>query len=196
MALEAEDRTRLLELALRSIADGCGRGLPPPVPQESWPAALAEPRAAFVTLKREGELCGCCGTIEPRCSLAEDVWQNAWASAYADPRFPPLSGTEIGLLEVAVSVLSPLETLSVGNDAELLEVLRPGLDGLVLRCGAAGATFLPAVWEIFPDPRDFLTQLKLKAGWPRSLWPQSLTAQRYSTETFHAPTSPSGASDR
>lgn len=178
---------RLLELARRSISEGCGLSLPPATPPASWPAALAELRATFVTLKHAGELRGCRGTIEPRCPLAEDVWRNAWASAYTDPRFPPVSSAQIDLLEVSISVLTPLEPLAAGSEAELLEALRPGLDGLVLRCGAAGATFLPAVWETLPDPRDFLTQLKLKAGWPPSFWSQSLTAQRYSTETFHSP---------
>lgn len=196
MPLEIEDRARLLELARRSITDGCGHGLPPPAPPQSWSAALTELRATFVTLKREGQLRGCCGTIEPRCLLAEDVWRNAWASAYADPRFRPVSGAEIDLLEVSISVLTPLEPLSPGSEAELLEMLRPGLDGLVLRCGPAGATFLPVVWETLPDPRDFLTQLKLKAGWPPSFWSQSLTAKRYSAETFHSPASPREADAR
>ena len=187
MALESTDRAQLLELARRSIERGCGHAYPAPAPQESWPPALIERRASFVTLKRAGELRGCRGTIEPQHPLAEDIWRNAWASAYADPRFPPLSGTELALLDIAISVLTPLEPLHVASELELVEVLRPGLDGLVLRCGASTATFLPAVWEILPDPCEFVSQLKIKAGWPASFWSAELAALRYRTETFVAP---------
>lgn len=184
MTLDTRDRSRLLELARRSIIEGCGQGLPPPTPRESWPTTLSTPRATFVTLKCEASLRGCCGTLEPKGALVEDVWRNAWASAYADPRFPPVSSAELGRLDVAISVLTPLEPLPIESERELLEALRPGIDGLVLRCGAAAATFLPAVWEIFPEPRDFLTQLKLKAGWSASFWSAEVAALRYRTETF------------
>lgn len=196
MPLRIDERRELLELARRSIADGCGRDAPPPAPRQSWSAALGELRATFVTLKRKGQLRGCCGTIEPRFTLAEDVWRNAWASAYADPRFRPVPGAQIGLLELTVSVLTPLEPLAIGSEAELLAVLRPGLDGLVLRCGPVAATFLPAVWEIFPRPREFIAQLKSKAGWAPTFWSQSLTAHRYSTETFHSAAAPGAVSGR
>lgn len=147
MALEAEARTRLLGLARRSILDGLGQCGPPPLPREAWSEALNEPRATFVTLKLAGELRGCRGTLEARCPLAQDLWRNAWFSAYADPRFRPVSGEEIARLEVAISVLTALTPLHVASETELLAALRPGIDGLVLRCGAAAATFLPAVWE-------------------------------------------------
>lgn len=187
MGLETRDRMCLLELAHRSIAAGAGHGLPAPVPQSIWPAALTEHHATFVTLKRSGALRGCRGTVEPRNPLSQDVWKNAWASAYADPRFPPVSGSELALLDISISVLTSLQPLPASSEAALLEALRPGVDGLVLRCGAAVATFLPAVWEVLPDPREFLTQLKLKAGWPEAFWSRAMTAQRYATETFEAP---------
>ena len=195
MALEAEARTRLLGLARRSILDGLGQGVPPPLAPEAWPEALNEPRATFVTLKLAGELRGCRGTLEARCPLAQDLWRNAWFSAYADPRFRPVSGEEIARLEVAISVLTALTPLHVASETELLAALRPGIDGLVLRCGAEAATFLPAVWEDLPDPRDFLTQLKLKAGWAPSFWSEALRAERYCTETFRSALEPGRPGD-
>lgn len=190
MPLESADRRCLLELARRSISIGCGQDSTPALPRETWSGALTDTRATFVTLKHDGRLRGCRGTVEPKSPLVEDVWQNAWASAYTDPRFQPVSPPEINLLEICISVLTPLQPLSVASEAQLLELLRPGLDGLVLRCGSAGATFLPAVWEMLPDPREFITQLKLKAGWSPSFWSDSLTAQRYGTETFDSAAPP------
>ena len=186
MPLDLRDQRSLLELARRSIADGCGHGWPPPAPQESWSPELSEPRATFVTLQSEGQLRGCRGTIEPKYPLAEDVWRNAWASAYADPRFPPVSAGQVARLDIAISMLTPLAPLPAASERELLDALRPGLDGLVLRCGAAMATFLPAVWDIFPDPREFVSQLKVKAGWSPSFWSAEVTVQRYQAETIKA----------
>jgi len=182
--LELSDRARLLELARGSIARGSGGRQPGPTPEDAWSPALLEQRATFTTLTLEGELRGCCGTIEPQRALVEDVWHNAWASAYADPRFWPVSTTELGLLEIAISVLTPLEPIAAGDEAELIAALEPGVDGLVLRCGAARATFLPAVWESLPDPREFVAHLRRKAGWSADSWPRAMTAFRYRTETF------------
>jgi AmmeMemoRadiSam system protein A len=182
--LEQADRSGLLELARESIARGLGRARPEPLPEGPWPEALAAPRATFTTLMFGGELRGCRGTIEPRRALAEDVWHNAWASAYDDPRFPPVCADEIARLRISISVLSPLEAIPVSSQAELTSALEPGVDGLLLSRGAARATFLPSVWDSLPDPHDFVVQLKYKAGWSASFWSSDLKAFRYRTETF------------
>jgi AmmeMemoRadiSam system protein A len=187
MALDAADRRRLVDLARESIARGVGRGRPAPLPAGAWSASLCELRATFTTLTLGGELRGCRGTIDPCRPLAEDVWANAWASAYDDPRFPPVTVDEGPCLDISISVLSPLEELVVAGESELIEALEPGVDGLVLCRGAARATFLPAVWRQLPDAREFVAQLKHKAGWPAAFWPRDLKAFRYHTETFPTP---------
>ena len=58
---------------------------------------LAQPRASFVTLTIEGELRGCCGTLEPVRPLLLDVWNNAQASAFRDPRFAPLTRARVAV---------------------------------------------------------------------------------------------------
>jgi uncharacterized protein len=182
--LEPGDRRRLVDAARESIARGCGRSHPAPVPAGPWSAALSAPCASFTTLTAGGELRGCRGTIEPRRPLIEDVWDNAWASAYDDPRFPPVSVEEVSRLGISISVLSPLEPIAASSEDELIEALEPGVDGLVLSHGAARATFLPSVWQQLPQPRDFVSQLKHKAGWPASFWSPDLKAYRYRTESF------------
>jgi AmmeMemoRadiSam system protein A len=184
--LETSERARLLEFARLSIARGAGGRHPEPAPEDAWSPALLEPRATFTTLTLEGELRGCCGTIEPQRALVHDVWHNAWASAYADPRFWPVSATELASLAIAISVLTPLEPIAAGSEAELIASLESGVDGLVLRCGTMRATFLPAVWESLPDPREFVAHLKRKAGLPAASWPRAMAAFRYRTETFRS----------
>ena len=63
-----------------------------------------------------------------------------------------------------MSLLSAAERLDVRDEEDLLAQVRPGVDGLVLAFGGHRATFLPQVWEALPDPREFLTALKQKAG--------------------------------
>lgn len=184
--LERADRSRLLELARRSIALGVGGRGANPVPDEDWAPALLAPRATFVTLSAGEQLRGCRGTIEAQRPLIADVWRNAWASAYRDPRFFPVCEREIPALIIAISVLTALEPVAAQSETQLLEALEPGIDGLVLRCGGAAATFLPAVWESLPDPRAFLAHLKAKAGWPVSFWSPDMIALRYRTETFRS----------
>ena len=182
--LDPVDRRCLIDVARESITRGYGHSGPVPVPAGPWSEALSVPRATFTTLTLGTELRGCRGTIEPRRPLIEDVWANAWASAYDDPRFPPVTGAEIPRLGISISVLSPLEPISAGSEAELIDALEPGVDGLVLSHGAARATFLPAVWRQVPEARAFVSQLKHKAGWPASFWSPDLKAFRYRTETF------------
>jgi AmmeMemoRadiSam system protein A len=184
MAIESPDRQLLLTLALRSIAGGFGlaAALAPP-PGSTLPAALLEPGASFVTLKRAGQLRGCRGLLEPIRPLAHDVWHNAWASAFDDPRFPPLAPGELAGLDVGISILSALERVVARSEAELLGSLEPGRHGLVLALGPRRATFLPQVWESLPDPDQFLAELKGKAGLPRDLWPAGMEAWRYTVES-------------
>jgi len=182
--LEQSERSRLLGLARDSIARGLSAPAPEPLPQGEWSPRLLAPTAAFVTLTLSGELRGCRGTTEPLRSLAEEVWHSAWLTAFADPRFPPIAAEEAASLRIAISVLTALEPIACANEAELIEFLVPGVDGLVLRCGAARATFLPAVWKSLQEPRDFVRQLRRKAGLYGSHWPREMTALRYRAETF------------
>jgi uncharacterized protein len=183
MAIDATDRRELLALGRRSIELGLEQGRLAPAPSTSTPT-LDLHRATFVTLHEHDDLRGCCGSIEPRFPLAEDVWRNAWASAFADPRFPPLTLDEYPFLELHISVLSPLERVPAASEQELLAVLQPNRDGLMLARGAARATFLPSVWESLEDPVQFVRQLKLKAGWRPDFWSHDIEVWRYETESF------------
>jgi len=183
MAIDATDRRELLALARRSIELGLAQARLAPAPNPSS-STLSEYRATFVTLHEHDDLRGCCGSIEPRFPLAEDVWRNAWASAFADPRFQPLAPDEYPSLDIHISVLSPLERVPVASEQELLAVLRPNRDGLLLARGEARATFLPSVWESLEDPVQFVRQLKLKAGWRPDFWSPDVDVWRYETESF------------
>ncbi|MEO8755635.1 MAG: AmmeMemoRadiSam system protein A, partial [Casimicrobiaceae bacterium] len=119
-------------------------------------ARLAAPGATFVTLRRDGELRGCIGSVSAWRSLGDDVRANAIAAAFRDPRFEPLSMAEFATTAIEVSLLGPTEPLRVVDEDDALARLRPGVDGVILQCGRKRATFLPQVWEQLPEARDFL----------------------------------------
>jgi AmmeMemoRadiSam system protein A len=177
------DRATLLEVAAASVEHGLKSGAPLSVDPQRFAPPLRETRASFVTLRIGEALRGCTGCLEAERPLVADVARNAYRSAFGDPRFPPLSEEEFAAgLRFAVSVLSPLEPLPADSRAELLAKLRPGIDGLVLREGRAGATFLPAVWESLPGPARFLAELFRKAGLPPDHWSPRIAFERYAAE--------------
>jgi AmmeMemoRadiSam system protein B/AmmeMemoRadiSam system protein A len=180
-AIDAAERGRvLLAHARASIAEAL-RLIALPAPEHAF---LNQPGATFVTLRKAGDLRGCIGSLSPRRLLREDVRANARAAAFDDPRFDPLVAEEYGEIDVEVSVLSASTPLPVASEADLYARLRPGIDGLVLELGHRRSTFLPQVWDTLAAPRDFVGELKRKAGLPRDFWSAELRFARYTVEKF------------
>ncbi len=184
---DAPERALLLDLARAGIQSGWREGRPLRPDPADYPPHLRAPRAAFVTLERHGRLRGCIGSLKPVRPLVVDVAENAYAAAFRDPRFPPLRPEEWEGLHIDISVLGEPRPLPCRDEADLLRQLRPGSDGLILEDGLHRATFLPAVWHSLPDPRDFVRQLKIKAGLPADHWSPGIRVYRYTTESFGAP---------
>jgi AmmeMemoRadiSam system protein B/AmmeMemoRadiSam system protein A len=145
---------------------------------------LQRPGATFVTLRRQSRLRGCIGSLQARRPLGADVRANAVAAAFDDPRFAPLSADEYADVDIEVSVLSAPSPLAVAREADLHACLRAGIDGLILELGTRRSTFLPQVWDSLPDARDFVDELKRKAGLAREFWSDELRFSRYTVEKF------------
>jgi AmmeMemoRadiSam system protein A len=169
----------LLDLAWASIRLGvAGNG--PLVPTLTGaPDEVKEPGAAFVTVTVAGDLNGCIGTMDAVEPLGVAVPRLAWDAAFADPRLPRLTPEDLPHAGVKISVLGPLHPMPCASEDELCDALRPGLDGVLLVAGAHRATFLPAVWDTLPDPRDFVRHLQRKAGLPVGRWPADASCFRY-----------------
>jgi AmmeMemoRadiSam system protein A len=174
----------LLGVARAAVEHGVRTGRPLDVEPGDYDPPLRLRRASFVTLRLDGALRGCTGSLEASQPLVVDVARSAHRSAFGDPRFPPVEARELSRLALHVSVLSILEPLPAPSEAELLARLRPGIDGLVLSEGALTSTFLPSVWESLPSPDRFLAELKRKAGLPLDHWSPTLRFQRYTVEEF------------
>jgi hypothetical protein len=182
MGYDAAERQSLLEIARSAVSHGVSTGRPLEVDPEDHPERLREPRGCFVTLRKHGGLRGCTGSLAAERPLVVEVARSAHRTALSDPRFEPVREQEVALLELHLSVLTPLEPLPADSETALLAALEPGRDGLVLHEGSAAATFLPAVWEQLPSPSEFLQELRKKAGLPRDHWSSRIWFERYRAE--------------
>lgn len=179
--LTPAEGSELVRLAVAAIAAQLAHYRPDCLPPAS--PRLCRLGASFVTLESRGQLRGCVGTLDAVRPLYLDVQRNA-RRAMHDPRLPEVTGADWSALDVKVSVLSAPEPVPVSSRVELLAVLRPGVDGLLLEAGTRRATFLPAVWQKLADPEHFLAALLTKGGWPARGWPDGLAVCRYTSVEF------------
>jgi AmmeMemoRadiSam system protein A len=184
---EAKDRTFLLDLARRTLScvatnpDSPGPG----VNAADLSPKLSEKKGCFVTLTENGVLRGCIGNIAPRDALYLAVVDNARNAATRDPRFLPVRPDELSKIKIEISVLTDPLPLNFNSPEDLLNKLEPGQDGVVLRIGPYGATFLPQVWEQLPGKVEFLNHLAQKAGCAPEDWRgRNVSVSIYHVEAF------------
>ena len=166
----------LLELARRSVVARVTGGRVAVSPASPFPPASG----VFVTVKVGGHLRGCLGTLECR-NLATDVARCAADAASDDPRFPPLSTTELPALSVEVSLLGPLERIDP-HDPDAIAI---GRHGLVVEQGRQRGLLLPQVAsERAWTADEFLSQTCVKAGLPSDAWRHGAAVYRFSADVF------------
>ncbi len=183
--LTLEEKHLLLKLARQSIQLVTSRCPLPTLNLAEYSQTLRQDGASFVTLTEYGELRGCIGTLEAYQPLVQDVCEHAAAAALEDYRFQPVRADEVAHLEIEISRLTPPVPLEYERPEDLLRLLRPGIDGVVLRDGIRRSTFLPQVWEKVDRPEEFLSHLCMKMGAPASLWQRKiLTVSTYQVEEF------------
>ncbi len=162
--LTPQERAELLGIARQAVllAVKEHKRYAPPEPRS---AALREPRGAFVTLKRRGELRGCIGHTIAQQPLYLTVRDVAIYAALQDPRFPAVTETELKDLQFEVSVLSPFRKVKDPRE------VRVGEHGLLVRRGYREGLLLPQVpVEQKWDRRTFLDECCHKAGLEADAW--------------------------
>ena len=186
VSLNEDERRLLLILARQAIESALANRPLTPLDRQSLPPVLLESGASFVTLTRGWDLRGCVGALEPYQPLVDDVREHAVAAALQDFRFLPVRPEELPHLKIEISRLTLPEDLEYSTPEDLLQKLRPNLDGVTIFDGRHRATFLPQVWEKLPDPVEFLEHLCLKMDASPDLWRRrNLRVQTYQVEEFH-----------
>ncbi len=132
-------------------------------------------RGCFVSLKREGHLRGCIGTILPsRLTLEEEVAENALAAATRDPRFSPLRAAELAFVHLSLDLLTPPEPIP---SPAALDARRYGV---LVRGGSRLGVLLPDIPGVTTPAQQIAICLE-KAG----LAPDAdYTLQRFEVERF------------
>lgn len=180
------EKQTLLQIARESLEYALRGKALPSLKKKSLTPALRENGATFVTLTIHGELRGCIGALEACQPLIEDVRERAVAAALKDPRFAPVSESELSRIHIEVSRLTSPKVLEYVDGDDLLKKLRPHIDGVIIKHGQRRATFLPQVWEKIPQPEEFLRQLCYKIGTQPNLWREAkLQVYVYQVEEFH-----------
>lgn len=160
--LSVEDRRSLMTLAkntVRSAASGETSAPPPPTSE-----FLKEKGAAFVTLKKNGNLRGCIGHVIARLPLYRCVSDVARAAAIHDTRFSPVRPEELPDLSYEISVLTRPEPTTPDK-------VKVGRDGLIMSRGGRSGLLLPQVpveWGWTEE--EFLSHTCIKADLPADCW--------------------------
>lgn len=175
-----EYKQQMLEAARHSLTAAVQKKTYRPS-RRDYDEHLFDRGAVFVTLHKNGELQGCIGSLYPRQAVIADIAENAKAAALDDARFSPLLPEELSSVKVSISLLTGYEKIDYRDEDDLLLQLRPNIDGVVIRDGNRQGLFLPSVWEQISDRRDFLNNLKLKAGMSPSFWSNDIQVYRFRT---------------
>jgi AmmeMemoRadiSam system protein A len=126
---------------------------------------LQQPRGAFVTLKKKGELRGCIGNMIADEPLSKVVETMAIQAAFNDRRFNPLTADELNDIEIEISVLTPMKQVAGATDIVI------GRDGVLLSKDDRHAVFLPQVaTEQRWSREETLDNLCRKAGLETGCW--------------------------
>jgi len=161
--LTIDEKSYLLNLAREVIHNRCtGKDFSRP---SIFSDNLKTKLGVFVSLHLGKELRGCIGYVRGIKSLQDAVIDMAESAAFNDPRFLPVTSSELDALTIEISVLSELERLKDTND------LQVGTDGLLIEKGIFSGLLLPQVAVEFNwDRETFLSQTCGKAGLPYDEW--------------------------
>ena len=131
---------------------------------------LEKKLGAFVTIHKKGELRGCIGHLVGIRPLYVTIREMALASAFDDPRFPPLEKKELSEIDIEISVLSPMTKI------RSIEEIQTGLHGIYIRKDLRSGTLLPQVAaEQGWDREEFIGYACIKAGLDRNSWKDDAT---------------------
>ena len=161
--LSDDEKKTLKGIAFQSIKDTLdGKPIAQPIfnPQFS---IFNLKSGAFVSLHKFGRLRGCIGHFGEDYPLHEIVAKMAYAAAFEDPRFMPVTSDELADIDIEISVLTPMRRIQSIDEFQLHR------HGIYIKKGFRSGTFLPQVAdEVNWTKEEFLghcAQDKAGIGW-------------------------------
>jgi uncharacterized protein len=176
-----DDQSMLLSIAREAVRSHLSDTTP--LFPESFTQPLAQQRAVFVSIHRHvdnrKELRGCIGNLYPSAPLYQSTAECAISAAMADPRFEPLTLTDLKEVEFEISVLSLMERVNGHADIEV------GKHGVYVSRNQSRALLLPQVAKDFGwDSERFLNETCQKAGLGADEWKKGATIHRFTAQVF------------
>jgi len=138
-ALSETDKSTLLKLARECLQAGVHGEKPSKPDLSGFSDILKTNCGAFVTLHIKGHLRGCIGCMTGEMPLYKMVQEMAVSSAMHDYRFEPVRSSELDLIDIEISVLSPLQKIEDASEIVL------GKHGILIEKGRNHGVFLPQV---------------------------------------------------
>jgi len=172
------DRATLLKIAREAVAahvTGVAQAFRPAMPDD----LASRLGGAFVSVHHHGDLRGCIGYIAADRRLTEVIAQCAVSACSADPRFRPVSESELADVDIELSLLGPLLPISGPDEIEI------GRHGLVVELDRSRGLLLPQVateWKW--DALTFFAQTCRKAGLPADAWKLGASVWKFEAEVF------------
>ena len=138
--MKAKEESAYVRLARETIENYVKQGkiITPPLGLPEEKEMINQKAGVFVSLKKNGNLRGCIGTFMPvQENIAQEIIKNAISAAVDDPRFSPVTASELGDLTISVDVLSPPEEISDISE------LDPKKYGVIVSSGYKKGLLLP-----------------------------------------------------
>jgi AmmeMemoRadiSam system protein B/AmmeMemoRadiSam system protein A len=161
--LTDRDKQDLLNLTHECINTYVKTGVNPRVDASAFSENACQHGGAFVTLTSGGKLRGCVGRLMTKKPLYQTIHDMAIAAATSDFRFCPVTINELNILQIEISVLTPMHKISS------IEEITLGKHGILIQKGRKKGTLLPQVaiernWTV-EEFLGYCSRDKADLGW-------------------------------
>lgn len=153
-----ENEDSYIRLARATIETYVRTGKTIEIPHDLDKEMTARQAGVFVSIKEDGRLRGCIGTIQAvQPSIAQEIIANAISASTNDPRFSPIEPWELDRLVISVDVLGEKEAI------DSPDFLAPDRYGVIVTKGRKRGLLLPNLEGIDTVEKQ-ITIAKRKAG--------------------------------
>lgn len=174
--MKKKEESTYVKLARETIENYIKQGKIITPPKDLPEEMINQKAGVFVSLKKFGDLRGCIGTFMPtQENIAQEIIKNAISAAVDDPRFPPVTVSELEDLSISVDVLSAPE------EVKDISQLDPKKYGVIVSSGYKKGLLLPDLEGV--DTAEYQIDIaKRKAG----IYPdEKVKLYRFEVKRFH-----------